>query len=56
MVNLLAGSSVDKVKYPNLYKWDTSVRQYHDKYQYLIDAATYRLQRIQRGLLVTTLI
>ena len=52
MVNLLSGSAVDQNKYPHSYKWDTLVRKHHSAYQELIDAQTYRLQRIQRGILV----
>ncbi len=56
MVNLLSGSGVDQSKYPHSYRWDSSVRQHYEKYQRLIDAHTYRLQRIQRGILVCLLI
>lgn len=53
MVNLQLGSGVDQARFPNIYHWDTVVRKHFEKYQRLIDAHTYRLQRIQRGLLVT---
>lgn len=52
MVNLQLGSGVDQARFPNIHHWDTAVRKHFDKYQRLIDAYTYRLQRIQRGLLV----
>lgn len=52
MVNLLLGSGVDQARFPNIHHWDTVVRKHFEKYQRLIDAHTYRLQRIQRGLLV----
>lgn len=52
MVNLLIGSGVDQSRFPNIYHWDTVVRKHFEKYQRLIDAHTYRLQRTQRGLLV----
>lgn len=52
MVNLLPGSGIDHAAFPNIHKWDTVVRKHHEHYQELIDAATYRLQRIQRGFLV----
>ena len=52
MVILLPGSGIDHAAFPNIHRWDTLVRKHHDHYQHLIDAATYRLQRIQRGVLV----
>ena len=52
MVNLLSGSGINQAKYPTSFDWDTLVRKHHHTYQELIDAQTYRLQRIQRGLLV----
>ena len=52
MVNLLPESNVDRSKYPNSYRWDQAVRKHHHTYQELIDAQAYRLQRIQRGILV----
>lgn len=50
MVNLLTGSGIDSNKFPLSHEWDTSARKHWDKYQNAIDAITYRLQRIQRGL------
>lgn len=55
MVNLLSGSEINPTKFPNAHRWDTLVRQHFHRYQELIDAQTYRLQRIQRGLLVCPL-
>jgi len=52
MVNLLTGSAVNQNKYPSIFDWDQLVRAHHNTYQQLIDAQAYRLQRIQRGLLV----
>jgi hypothetical protein len=46
MVNLLLGSGVDQSRFPNIHNWDAVVRKHFDKYQRLIDAHTYRLQRI----------
>jgi len=53
MVHLLAGSAIDPAKYPFSYRWDTAVRKHFERYQQLIDAASYRLQRTQRGWLVS---
>lgn len=56
MVNLLPESNVDRNQYPNTHRWDQLVRKHHRDYQELIDAQTYRLQRIQRGFLVKYLL
>ena len=55
MVHLLAGSGIQEARYPLTHKWDTLVRKHFEKYQELIDANTYRLQRIQRGYLVISI-
>ena len=52
MVNLLPESNIDRTQYPNIHRWDQAVRKHHHTYQELIDAQTYRIQRIQRGFLV----
>lgn len=52
MVHLQSTSAVDPARFPNSFRWDNLVRKHFDQYQSLIDAQTYRLQRIQRGFLV----
>lgn len=52
MVHLQTASAVDSLKYPNAFRWDNLVRKHFSTYQELIDAQTYRLQRIQRSFLV----
>ena len=48
MVQLSETSKVNSQKQPFAYQWDSLVRKNFNKYQYLIDAQTYQLQRTQR--------
>lgn len=52
MVYLSDKSVVDASKYPLAHRWDTLVRKHYEKYQDLIDAHTYQMQRLQRYFLV----
>lgn len=48
MVHLSETSKVNTHTQPFAYQWDTLVRKHYNKYQSLIDAHTYQLQRTQR--------
>ena len=48
MVHLSETSKVNTHTQPFAYQWDTLVRKHYNKYQDLIDAHTYQLQRTQR--------
>jgi hypothetical protein len=48
MVHLSETSKVNHHTQPFAYQWDTLVRKNFNKYQDLIDAQTYQLQRTQR--------
>ena len=52
MVHLSETSKVNQHTQPIAYQWDTLVRKHFNKYQNLIDAETYQLQRTQRLLFV----
>lgn len=53
MVHLSETSKLNGQKQPFAYQWDTLVRKHFNKYQSLIDAQTYQLQRTQRLPFVT---
>jgi hypothetical protein len=53
MVHLSEKSKVSQHTQPFAYQWDSLVRKHFNKYQNLIDAETYQLQRTQRLLFVT---
>jgi len=48
MVHLSETSKVNTHTQPFAYQWDSLVRKHYNKYQDLIDAHTYQLQRTQR--------
>lgn len=52
MVKLIETSSISAEVSPILREWDELVRKNYNKYQKLIDARTFELQRIQRYILV----
>lgn len=52
MVKLIETSSISAEVSPILREWDELVRKNFNKYQKLIDARTFELQRIQRYILV----
>lgn len=52
MVILLENSLVNAEQFPFLRDWDAKVRENYARYQRLIDAKTYQLQRVQRYLFV----
>lgn len=52
MVKLIETSSLSAEVSPILREWDELVRKNFNKYQSLIDARTYELQRVQRYILV----
>lgn len=52
MVHLSETSKVNAHTQPLAYQWETLVRKHFNKYQDLIDAQTYQLQRTQRLLFV----
>jgi hypothetical protein len=56
MVILQPNSVIDPKKYPFIHKWDSNVRKHYKTYQTIIDAHTYRLQRIQRNIFVNKII
>lgn len=56
MVHLSETSKVNAHNQPLAYQWDTLVRKHFNKYQQLIDAQTYQLQRTQRLLFVIFLL
>ena len=52
MVWLVGNSNIDPQLFPFTHEWDSLVRKHYNKYQQLIDAQTYQLQRVKRYLLV----
>lgn len=48
MVYLVEQSNINQQLYPFSFEWDSLVRKHYNKYQQLIDAQTYQLQRIKR--------
>ena len=56
MVYLVEKSNINQQIYPLCFEWDSLVRKHYNKYQQLIDAQTYQIQRIKRYLLVFNLL
>jgi hypothetical protein len=56
MVHLSEVSKINSQKQPFAHQWDTLVRKHFNKYQHLIDAQTYQLQRTQRLYFVSILL